>query len=84
MGPNGVPEKRAKIISEINQFSLILHQICSKTNRFTSFFTKLTRIKIWEQFFLFKWLFGSIAHPEKSVSHQQKNVGVKRSFLDVR
>ena len=38
MGPNGVSEKRAKIISERNQFSLILHKICSKMNRFTSFF----------------------------------------------
>ena len=28
MGSNGVPEKRAKIISKKNQFSLILHQFC--------------------------------------------------------
>ena len=47
MGPNGVPETRAKIVSEKIQFLLILHKICSKTNRVTSFFfTKLTRKKI--------------------------------------
>ena len=84
MGPNGVPEKRAKIIFEKISFCSFYIKSVQKLIGSLFIFTKLSRIKGWEQFFYLS-CFLDLLHIQKRAFHTNTNVvGVKHFFLDVR